>query len=103
MEPLQAGVASALHSLVRPQPLSPAKVAFAWRVSVGERLAGVSTIRLAGHTLVVDVADERWAREIRRARPLIAGRLGSLLGDGVVGRLQIRSPGSSSDERRRHR
>jgi hypothetical protein len=76
---------------MRATPLSPGKVEFAWRVSVGPAIARVTRVRLDDHgALDVDVLDTRWTPEIRRSSRLIAARLGTLLGADTVKQIRTR-------------
>jgi hypothetical protein len=80
-----------LSEIIRRQPLTQAKVDFAWRTAVGPALARASSARLDGNgTLRVRTDDDRWTREIERARDVIRARLDRLLCDDlkrvVVGR-----------------
>jgi hypothetical protein len=79
-----------LTEIVRRQPLTQAKVDFAWRTAVGAGLARVSSARLdADGTLRVRIDDERWAREIERARDIIRARLDRMLGEDLK-RVEVR-------------
>jgi predicted nucleic acid-binding Zn ribbon protein len=81
MIPVHQVLPDMLGEIVRRQPLSPAKVDFAWRTAVGTAVARVSTARLdRDGTLRVTVEDDRWRREINRSRSLIQARLERLLG-----------------------
>ena len=84
--------ADALGSLLRDQPLTPGKVSLAWRASVGLAVDRVTSVALdSGGALSVTATDPHCARELHRSRPLIAGRLSRLLGEGVVKRIEITS------------
>jgi hypothetical protein len=75
----------ALIELVRRQPISPAKVDFAWRTSVGPAIARASHVALdAAGVLTVTVDDARYRREIEHSLPLVRARLQRLLGDAVA-------------------
>lgn len=90
MVPARSCMPAVVAELLQGQPLSGGKVAFAWRVAVGpaiDRVTGVT--RREDGTLVVRVADTSWKREIQRSAGLILGRLETLLGTGVVKRLDI--------------
>ena len=85
MVPVQRLAAGGVAELLRHQPLSPGKVAFAWRVSVGPQIGRVTEVTLAATgRLHVRATDPRWRREIERSRPLILSRLENLLGRDVV-------------------
>jgi predicted nucleic acid-binding Zn ribbon protein len=91
MIPVQHVLPAMLGDLVRRQPLSPAKVDFAWRTSVGPAIAHVSKVRLAKDgTLYVVVDDRRWQKEITRSRDLIRARLDPLLGTDLQ-RIEVRT------------
>ena len=91
MRPLNSAAPGALAELLRGVPLSPGKVAFAWRAAVGAAMERVTSIRLDGRVLVVDVSDPHWAREVTRMSDLILNRLHVLLGRGTVDRLDVRA------------
>jgi predicted nucleic acid-binding Zn ribbon protein len=82
-----------LAAIVRRQPMSPAKVDFAWRTSVGPAIARATTVRLRDDgALVVRLTDARWKAELNRGRTLLRERLGLLLGDDLQ-RIVIHTPG----------
>lgn len=89
MIPVQRVLPDLLGEIIRRQPLSPAKVDFAWRTSVGPAIARVSAVQLgADGTLRVRVGDRRWKGEIERARDVIRARLDRLLG-GDLQRIDV--------------
>jgi hypothetical protein len=90
MRPLSQAVPGAVASLLRDAPLSDGKVAFAWKVAVGPAMDRATAIKLEGTLLLVDVANEQWAREIRRSSGVILSRLGALLGRDTVTELKVR-------------
>jgi predicted nucleic acid-binding Zn ribbon protein len=90
MRPLSSALPGALAELLREAPLSPGKVAFAWRAAVGPAIERETSVRLEGTTLMVDAASRQWAREVRRSSGIIMQRLGALLGAEVVTGLSIR-------------
>jgi hypothetical protein len=82
-----------LSEIVRRQPLTQAKVDFSWRTAVGPGLSRVSSAWLdADGTLHVRTEDDRWTREIERARDVIRARLDRLLGPDLK-RVEIRARG----------
>jgi hypothetical protein len=88
-----------LSEIVRRQPLTQAKVDFAWRTAVGPALARVSSARLDGNgTLLVRTEDDRWTREIERAREVIRARLDRLLGPDLK-RLEIQGRKQRPDKK----
>lgn len=84
MIPVQAFLPDALAAVIRKAPLSPDKVAFAWRTAVGPSVDRVTTVTLTGHVLHVHAESAAWRREIEHSAALIRVRLESLLGPGVV-------------------
>ena len=102
MEPVQSLMSSAVARLVRPAPLSPEKVLFAWRAAVGPAVSRVTRVRLAGHgVLEVVVDDDRFGDELARSAPMVLSRLQDLLGADTVGRLELQRPGKPAGRRRR--
>ena len=75
-----------LPVLLRNQPLTPEKVQFAWRLSVGAAIDRATRVRLAGVTLVVS-GESKWLKEIERSEALIVKRLQRVLGESVVRKL----------------
>jgi hypothetical protein len=92
MRPLTQALPGAVTELLRGVPTSAGKVSFAWRVAVGTGVERVSAVRLDARTLLVDVTDQRWAREIARSSPVILARLQSLLGHETINRIVVREP-----------
>jgi hypothetical protein len=68
-------------------------VDFAWKAAVGPAVQRVTTVRLEDTRLIVEAATPEWAREVRRATPVIMVRLKTLLGPGVVKQLSVRTNG----------
>jgi hypothetical protein len=81
----------ALAAILRNAPLTPEKVAFAWRAAVGPAVDKATSIELRTGLLVVHAKDGSWRREVERSTPLIRSRLQALLGDGVVRYIDVRS------------
>ena len=79
----------ALAVVLRKAPLTPDKVAFAWRTAVGPAVSRVTTIELKGRVLYVRAKDTAWRREVERSAGVIRTRLGALLGDDVVRGLEV--------------
>lgn len=73
-----------LADVLRKAPLTPEKVAFAWRAAVGPAMDHATTIDLQDRVLRVRVGDAAWQREIERSIILIRARLDALLGNGVI-------------------
>jgi hypothetical protein len=87
---LAQAVPTALAVLLRDVPLSDGKVDFAWKTSVGPSLERVTAVKLERGSLIVEVPDENWAREMARSRPLILKRMQALLGSDVISEILIR-------------
>ena len=79
----------ALAAILQKAPLSPEKVAFAWRSAVGPSVEKVTTVDLRGRVLHVRTKDVAWQREVKRSERLIRARLDALLGEGVVRSLNV--------------
>jgi hypothetical protein len=79
----------ALSAVLRRAPLTPEKVAFAWRTAVGASVNRATSVVLDGHTLRVTARDAQWRREIEHSAGLIRARLEALLGAGVVRGLDV--------------
>jgi pyridoxine 5'-phosphate synthase PdxJ len=89
MVPVHRVMPHALAAVLRQAPLSPAKVAFAWRMAVGPALDQATTVHLREDVLHVEARDAAWRREIERSRTLIQTRLAALLGEAAVRRVQV--------------
>ena len=91
MVPVQQFMPDALAALLRLAPLTPEKVAFAWRTAVGAAVDRATGVELQGSTLLVAVKSDEWRHELGRSLPMIRARLNHVLGDGVVSRIDLRS------------
>jgi hypothetical protein len=90
MERLAATSTSVLRSILDGQPLTEAKVAFAWRIAAGPALARAATVSWSpAGTLVVYADSSAWRLELVRAKSMLAERLRLLLGREAVRRIQI--------------
>lgn len=102
MEPLQQTVPIFLAELLRRAPLSPEKMAFAWRASVGPAIARIATAHITTDGVIeVQCADDHWRRELKRSAPMIADRLRALLGTDVVKKLKIPAVSRPTGRRRK--
>jgi Dna[CI] antecedent DciA-like protein len=90
MHPLSHAVPAALAEILRAAPLSDGKVSFAWRAAVGPALDRVTNIKLEQRLLIVETASPQWSREIMRSSGMILKRLQTLLGAGVVEKIEVR-------------
>jgi hypothetical protein len=105
--PVHSFMPQALAELLRKAPLTPEKIAFAWRIAVGSAVDHVTEVELRGTVLDVCVRDATWQREVERSAAIIRARLDALLGAGVVRGLDVtveparfRSEGESGSARR---
>ena len=95
MVPLTQFIPDALAIVLRKAPLTPEKVAFAWRTAVGASLDQATTIELRDGVLHVAVKERAWKREVERSAALIRSRLDALLGAGVVHDVAVTAPSRS--------
>lgn len=89
MLPIQRFSGSVLTEIIRRQPSSPERTAFAWQLAVGPKLAQVTNVTLHEGVLMVYSPDPRWTIEITRARGVILARLQQLLGSETVETLRV--------------
>ena len=89
-EPLAQAVPSAIASLLRNTPMSPGKLAFAWKSVVGPAIDRGTFVRLDGRILLVDAKTPAWAKELTRSSRIILKRLQTLLGSEVISELIVR-------------
>lgn len=79
-----------LAPAVRQAPLSPEKVAFAWRTVGGAAIARTTAVVLGEDgVLTVSSQDPHWAREVHRLRHELLRGLEPWLGHGVVTRIEV--------------
>jgi hypothetical protein len=92
MLPLRSASTRALQSLLNDQPVTAAKVVFAWQIAAGPALSRATALAWSDEgTLRVRARDGAWRNEVARARAMIAQRLEQLLGPGVVKKIVIES------------
>jgi hypothetical protein len=87
--PVNRFMPEALAAVLSKAPLTPEKIAFAWRAAVGPAVDNVTTVELRGRVLHVRTRDAAWQREVERSMGIVRSRLELLLGKGVVGDIQI--------------
>jgi predicted nucleic acid-binding Zn ribbon protein len=91
MIPLQSLTTGVLAEIVRRQPASKARTAFAWQLAVGPALARATTVELTElGTLIVRSADSRWSAEIDRAKQAVLQKMQDLLGPDQVKTIRTR-------------
>ena len=77
--------------ILRKAPHCDEKVSLAWRLAVGPAIAKATTVRLvADGTLHVKADTQAWIDAVRKSTSLIHLRLGDLLGENLVKRLEFR-------------
>ncbi len=85
MNPASRLLSTVLPALLARAPLTSDKVEFAWRTVVGSAMARATRVRLLeSGTLLVQVHDRNWRREVESAFPVILRRLTPLLGPETV-------------------
>lgn len=81
-----------VEEVLRKAPLTPEKVAFAWRMSVGPAIGKVTSVRLDSDGLLhVRCETAAWVAAVRKSSSLIRRRLDALLGAGAVKALHFDS------------
>ena len=93
MIPAHTCISPVISQLLRKQPMSPAKLSFAWRTAVGETIHRASTVTLTKEGILeVWAVDQHWRREIQRATPVIIPRLQRLLHGTLIKGLVVDAP-----------
>jgi hypothetical protein len=87
--PIQRFSGSVLAEIIRRQPPSTARTAFAWQLAVGPKLARATNVTLHEGVLMGYSSDPRWTIEITRAHGVILARLQQLLGSDTVETLRV--------------
>jgi predicted nucleic acid-binding Zn ribbon protein len=90
MVPIQSFSSGVLAEIVRRQPASKERTNFAWQLAVGQALARATTVELKDGVLTVRALDQRWTREIERARTSITQKMQQILGADQVTRIETR-------------
>lgn len=90
MIPAQQVMPGVVRAVIRKAPLSPEKVAFAWRAAVGAAVDHATTVDLLRGVLYVRTKDATWEREIRRSAALIRSRLHEWLGEDAVRSIDVK-------------
>jgi hypothetical protein len=89
--PVRQVIPEAVAAIVRRAPLTPEKVAFAWRSVVGPAIDHATTVEWHDGVLQVKAKDRAWQREVERSAALIRARLDVLLGERVVRYIEVKS------------
>ncbi|MGB2717090.1 MAG: DciA family protein [Vicinamibacterales bacterium] len=78
-----------LAEIVRRQPASAARTAFAWQIAVGPATARSTNVELVDGVLRVTARDKNWGQAVERASETILARMQHLLGAESVRALEI--------------
>lgn len=89
MQSVSTSATHTIKQLLERQPMSAAKVVFAWRVAAGPALSRAASAEWADGTLTLRARGAAWQRELERAIPLIKDRLAFLLGQKVVRKIVV--------------
>ena len=90
MESVSTTASHTIKQLLQRQPLSAAKVVFAWKFAAGPTLARSASAEWTDEgTLTLRARGAAWQREIERATPVIKDRLAFLLGHQVVRKILV--------------
>jgi hypothetical protein len=89
MERLDRTAVRAVRQLIAAQPVTDAKIGFAWALAAGPTLAKSARITWSDGVLRVEATTETWRHELTRAKPVLAERIDALLGEGVVRTITI--------------
>lgn len=92
MESVSTTATHTLRHMLARQPLTPAKVVFAWRVAAGPALGRAADARWDASgtgTLTLQARGATWHRELTRAVPVLKDRLQFLLGPDVVRAIRV--------------
>jgi hypothetical protein len=100
MERLDRTAVNVLKGALDRQPLTEAKVAFAWAIAAGPALARAASVSWNEGSLTVTAKSATWQREFERARPVIFQRMRQLLGEDAVRESRIVSATPNDDDRR---
>ncbi len=92
MIPVRQVVPDAVAEIIRKAPLTPEKVAFAWRSVVGPAITQATSVSWGEDgVLHVKTKDAAWQREVERSATLIRSRLETLLGERAVRYIEVKS------------
>ena len=89
MLPIQHFASGVIAEIVRRQPASKERTAFAWQIAVGPAIARYTTVEVVERVLKVTSRDARWGREVSRASETILARMQHLLGAQAITSLKV--------------
>lgn len=84
MDPVQSVAPVVLAEVIRRQPASAARTAFAWSIAAGPAMARAAAVQARDGVLLVTPKDARWSREIQRSLETLLPRLQLLLGKDAI-------------------
>ena len=93
MLPIQQFASGVIAEIVRRQPPSKERTAFAWQLAVGPAMARSTTVEVTDGVATVTARDARWGREVSRAADTILARMQHLLGSRAVTSVKVASEG----------
>jgi predicted nucleic acid-binding Zn ribbon protein len=83
-------IPAVVEEVVRKAPLTPEKVAFAWRMAVGPAVGKATSVRLGENGVLYVTCDSpAWTSAVKKSVPLIQRRLRALLGADAVNALHF--------------
>lgn len=88
---MNSTAARAMRLLLAAQPLTEAKVRFAWTLAAGPAVVRASSVTFADGILAVRVKSDSWRQAVERSRPVVHARLAEFLGPGIVRTITIAS------------
>jgi hypothetical protein len=88
VKPLTTLADTVLPSLLARAPLTPEKIDFSWRLSVGAAVHRACGVTLTNGVLEVSAPDRAWAHEIERSAEVILSRMQRMLGRDAVRRIE---------------
>lgn len=89
MLPIQRFSGGVIAEIIRRQPASKERTAFAWQIAVGPAIARTTTVEIVDGVLRVSARDGRWGQEVTRAAATILARMQHLLGEHAVTSLKV--------------
>ena len=89
MVPIQQFSPGVLAQIIRRQPPSSERTAFAWQMAVGPAIARTTTIAIVDGVLRVTVRDAHWGRAVERGAATILPRMQHLLGAQTVTEMKV--------------
>ena len=92
MLPIQQFSSGVLAEIIRRQPPSAERTAFAWQIAVGPAISRTTTIELVDGVLLVTARDPHWAHAVEQATQTILARMQHLLGPQAIKAVKVLKP-----------